>query len=302
MPKFGSTNGSSTGTDSRLETLYNRRQRPSQGVSAPADGLSRSRGPRGLSATLVLGAVLALFSLLTLGGCKPKYPACKEDSHCQDNEFCVANQCQQCRGDADCEASNGPGYMCNAGACEQVPGYCASEADCTAGSVCLENQCQPCDGDNQCAAGQKCLAGACTQPECETDAQCRQDQECKEGFCAALAEPIDTSGPPCPLTTVYFGFDESILTTEAMSNLNANWSCLRTTDRSVTLIGRADPRGTEEYNLALSARRAESVKEHLRRLGVSGVRLVVLPRGDLDAQGSSEAGWIMDRRVDFEWR
>jgi peptidoglycan-associated lipoprotein len=70
--------------------------------------------------------------------------------------------------------------------------------------------------------------------------------------------------------------------------------------RRVQLVGRADPRGTEEYNLALGNRRAESVRTYLERLGVAAGRLSPTTRGDLDASGSSEAGWQRDRRVDLQ--
>ena len=70
----------------------------------------------------------------------------------------------------------------------------------------------------------------------------------------------------------------------------------------MTLVGHTDPRGTQEYNLALSERRAQSVRDHLGRLGVDGTKLSVLPRGSLDAKGTDEPSWAQDRRVDFTWQ
>lgn len=71
-------------------------------------------------------------------------------------------------------------------------------------------------------------------------------------------------------------------------------------DRSVRLVGRADPRGTDEYNLALGTRRAQAVRTYLQRLGVSAARLNPTTRGDLDAVGDDERGWQRDRRVDLQ--
>jgi peptidoglycan-associated lipoprotein len=68
--------------------------------------------------------------------------------------------------------------------------------------------------------------------------------------------------------------------------------------RRVQLVGHADPRGTEEYNLGLGTRRAESVRTYLERLGVPAARLAPTTRGELDASGSDEASWQRDRRVD----
>lgn len=70
--------------------------------------------------------------------------------------------------------------------------------------------------------------------------------------------------------------------------------------RNVGLVGRADPRGTAEYNLGLGNRRAESVRTYLERLGVPASRLSPTTRGDLDARGKDEAGWQLDRRVDLK--
>jgi peptidoglycan-associated lipoprotein len=68
------------------------------------------------------------------------------------------------------------------------------------------------------------------------------------------------------------------------------------------LVGRADSRGTTEYNMALADRRAQSVRDYLKRTGIAATRLSVVPRGALDATGTNETGWAKDRRVDSEWR
>ena len=70
--------------------------------------------------------------------------------------------------------------------------------------------------------------------------------------------------------------------------------------KTVQLVGRTDPRGTDEYNLGLGTRRAESVRSYLQRLGVPSTRLSPTTRGELDAAGSDETGWQRDRRVDLE--
>ena len=70
--------------------------------------------------------------------------------------------------------------------------------------------------------------------------------------------------------------------------------------RTVQLVGHADPRGTEEYNLGLGSRRAESVRAYLHRLGVPPNLLSPTTRGELDANGDDESGWQRDRRVDLQ--
>lgn len=69
--------------------------------------------------------------------------------------------------------------------------------------------------------------------------------------------------------------------------------------RHVELTGRADPRGTEEYNMGLGTRRAGTVRDFLVRLGVGKAQLAQATRGALDASGTDDAGWRQDRRVDI---
>ena len=102
-----------------------------------------------------------------------------------------------------------------------------------------------------------------------------------------------------------FEYDETELTPEDRTVLDQIATCLTTgalKGKSVSLIGRADPRGTEEYNLGLGSRRAQSVSDYLARLGVSEPQLAVSTRGALDASGTDEAGWSEDRRVDIQLR
>jgi peptidoglycan-associated lipoprotein len=69
---------------------------------------------------------------------------------------------------------------------------------------------------------------------------------------------------------------------------------------SLRLIGRADPRGTEEYNLGLGTKRAHTVASYLEQLGVGVAHLAVTTRGALDAKGTDDTGWQVDRRVDLD--
>jgi|SRR5579871_463616 len=99
-----------------------------------------------------------------------------------------------------------------------------------------------------------------------------------------------------------FGFDRAELSDDDHDVLEQLATCMRTgplQGRVVQLIGRADPRGTEEYNLALGSRRAGSVGNYLQSLGVNAMYLSKTSRGALDATGTEEAGWANDRRVDI---
>jgi peptidoglycan-associated lipoprotein len=229
-------------------------------------------------------------------GCKPEYPACETDKDCKDKEFCVARKCQMCRDSSDC----GAGKECVNGACKAIPGYCTGRSDCKPGQDCINNQCRACVSDTECPSGTICLGGVCDKPQCKKDDDCAQDQDCQKGRCVTAVQT--QVGPPCPLDTVYFGFDQFNLNSESTAALAKNVSCLKKSDRPVDLVGHADPRGTTEYNMALSDRRSQAVKDYLKRAGIPSDRLRPVPRGALDATGSDDSSWSRDRRVDSEWR
>lgn len=115
------------------------------------------------------------------------------------------------------------------------------------------------------------------------------------GIQAAAAKP--TGAAP------QFDYDKDELTADDRKVLDQLATCLTTgalKGKPVSLIGRADPRGTEEYNLGLGSRRAASVSQYLGRLGVGEPQMAVTTRGALEATGTDESGWKQDRRVDIQ--
>ena len=85
---------------------------------------------------------------------------------------------------------------------------------------------------------------------------------------ASRAARRRTPDARCQLQTVYFGFDDSSIQASERDRLDANAPCIeKNKGKSVLLIGHTDTSGTEEYNIALSERRAQSVADYLARLG-----------------------------------
>ena len=100
-----------------------------------------------------------------------------------------------------------------------------------------------------------------------------------------------------------FDFDQAGLTPLDRDVLAQVATCLTKgplKGRALHLVGRADPRGTDEYNLALGDRRAKSVAEYLTRLGMTSAKIKETTRGAIDAAGHDEDSWRVDRRVDLE--
>jgi outer membrane protein OmpA-like peptidoglycan-associated protein len=80
---------------------------------------------------------------------------------------------------------------------------------------------------------------------------------------------------------VFFDFDKSTITAEAQKTINQAADAAKAGQASqVTLTGHTDRSGSEQYNMALSLRRAEAVKASLIRLGVPASLIVVVGKGE----------------------
>jgi peptidoglycan-associated lipoprotein len=101
---------------------------------------------------------------------------------------------------------------------------------------------------------------------------------------------------------VHFEFDSSNLLPEAQEILRWKASWLQKNPNvQVTIEGHCDERGTNEYNLALGDRRANSTKSYLMDLGIYGSRLNTISYGEERPAdyGSNEEAWAKNRRAHF---
>ena len=100
---------------------------------------------------------------------------------------------------------------------------------------------------------------------------------------------------------VFFATNESILTTASRETLRAQAAWLRKNPGiNVVLEGHADERGTREYNLALSERRAKAIEDFLVATGVSSFNIEVVGYGEespVDV-ASNETAWAKNRRAE----
>lgn len=114
----------------------------------------------------------------------------------------------------------------------------------------------------------------------------------------AMAEMIRSGNipPEAILATVYFGFDRYAVEAGERAKLDAIAGRVGAT--TVLLAGYTDHVGTEEYNLGLSDRRAQSVADYLVRLGGSRTKMEVVALGEQQAaQGATGAAAAKDRKV-----
>ncbi|HWM82713.1 MAG TPA: peptidoglycan-associated lipoprotein Pal [Pseudolabrys sp.] len=79
---------------------------------------------------------------------------------------------------------------------------------------------------------------------------------------------------------VFFDTDQTDLSSQARATLDnqAQW-LNRYGQYSFTIEGHADERGTREYNIALGARRAQSVREYLISRGIAANRMRTISYG-----------------------
>jgi peptidoglycan-associated lipoprotein len=99
---------------------------------------------------------------------------------------------------------------------------------------------------------------------------------------------------------VYFLVDQSTLTPEAQEILRRQATWLRQYPNvSVQVEGHADERGTREYNIALSARRATAAREFLVAQGVEPARVSTIAYGKERpvALCDAESCWSQNRRA-----
>lgn len=99
---------------------------------------------------------------------------------------------------------------------------------------------------------------------------------------------------------VYFDFDKFDIRADAQPILAAQASWLnRYPAVQVRIEGNCDERGTREYNLALGARRANSVREFLTAHGVDPGRITTISYGKerpIDP-GTGEEAWAKNRNA-----
>ena len=109
--------------------------------------------------------------------------------------------------------------------------------------------------------------------------------------------------PADPSEVPRFDLDQATLRPRGRNILDDVANCMKDgplQNRTITLIGRADPRGSNQHNQALGGSRADAARNYLVQKGVTEKKLLVVSRGEQGAAGDDEASWAQDRRVDLE--
>lgn len=115
---------------------------------------------------------------------------------------------------------------------------------------------------------------------------------------------LSPAGSQYGLVDIYFDYDQSSVRIDAKPVLDQNASIIRSSGdkfQVVVIEGYCDIRGTEEYNLALGQRRAESAANYLVGLGVSPSKVQAISKGETEqfAAGTTESDYQQNRRAHF---
>jgi outer membrane protein OmpA-like peptidoglycan-associated protein len=150
----------------------------------------------------------------------------------------------------------------------------------------------------------------------DSSRSCQADADCPVGdFChpdqRRCFQPypnprmLDLSYLPekeCPVVNVYFPFDSVELVPEAQRWLEYDIRCLKSRNaQRLILEAFCDARGTQGYNLKLSERRGEYVKNLLEQKGLT-IPIEVLGEGKRHPirTGTTEKDYAFNRRVEFK--
>ncbi len=111
-----------------------------------------------------------------------------------------------------------------------------------------------------------------------------------------------TVGRGGPLSDIHFGYNDYTIQDQDGSVLRSNASWLQAHPQTkVQVEGYCDERGSEEYNIALGAKRAQAGKDYLETLGISDTRMSTISYGkELPlCQDHDESCWAQNRRDHF---
>jgi len=117
-----------------------------------------------------------------------------------------------------------------------------------------------------------------------------------------VAEPVEPGVLP-PMLEVRFGYKQLTLTPGSQARLDALMPLLQDPEVGIEIRAYTDDVGPDEYNLRLSAQRAQALRRLLMDGGIDGARILAIGMGESDpiADNSTEAGRARNRRGEISF-
>ncbi len=126
-----------------------------------------------------------------------------------------------------------------------------------------------------------------------------REPECRTGAGNVVADTLG-AGAPATLYGIRFDLDSDRLRPDSAPALNALLEALNThPEWHIAIEGHTDSQGSDSYNLDLSARRAQAVKNWLAEHGIDAARLSTSGKGESEpaADNATPQGRALNRRV-----
>lgn len=130
----------------------------------------------------------------------------------------------------------------------------------------------------------------------------KQAEEIKNEVAGAKVERVDEGIVVEFNSAVLFGFDQSSLTAKSQSTLDDLITILnKYPDTNLEIQGHTDSRGTDEYNLGLSQKRATAASGYLDTHGIASSRMKTVGMGESYPKYDNNTvdGQAQNRRVEF---
>lgn len=159
---------------------------------------------------------------------------------------------------------------------------------------------QKAEAKTRAEAEAKAREEAAARTKAEAEARAKAEAETKAREAAARLEA--KAKEEFRLEDIHFDYDKYDIKEKDREILNnlGSW-LMKNKDSKIQIEGHCDERGTNEYNLALGERRANSTKQYLVALGVNAARITTISYGEEKplCTDSNEGCWSKNRRGHF---
>jgi peptidoglycan-associated lipoprotein len=154
--------------------------------------------------------------------------------------------------------------------------------------------CNVCRSDDECRGGCTLETGRCSaEGWCDDATDCTAGERCDGGLCVH----VDAGEGPCGIGTIYFAWDSDAVSPGTKARLSAAADCIANLPGTIFIEGHTDVLGSEEFQILLTDRRGQAVRDLLVSHRVPASKLQVIAKGSLESTGTDAFTRSKDRKV-----